>query len=77
MIAPCAWGLSSDRFQVWFTPGPGIPLSEPRTVCMYVLETSEGPAVSGWVCLGRLKELNSRKKKNKPTQLVEHVCQIK
>lgn len=67
MIAPCAWGLSPDWFQAWFTPGPGTPLSEPRTVCMHVLETSEGPAVSGWgpSRAAERVEIQEEEKKNK------------
>lgn len=37
----------------------------PGSVCMYVLETSEGPAVSGWVSLRWLKGLNFKKERKK------------
>jgi len=42
-------------------------LVRPRSVCMYVLETSEGPAVSGWVLLRWLQELKFKKEKTPTT----------
>lgn len=38
-----------DWVEVWLNPGQGVDPVQPRVVCMYALETSEGPAVSGWI----------------------------
>lgn len=63
MMRPHAGGLLPDWVQRWFSPGPGVTRSRPGSVCVYVLETSEGPAVSGWVYLRWLQELKFKEKK--------------
>lgn len=61
MMRPHACGLVPDLVQLWSWSWYSSVQS--GSVCMYVLETSEGPVVSGWVHLRWLQELKFKEKK--------------